>query len=260
MDTVTETEPRQAYLVKSGTFEGPLEHLLSLVESRKLFINEVSLAQVTNDYLAYIKTLPKYHMEELTGFIIVAATLILIKSRSLLPGLELTPEEKENITDLETRLILYQKAKEVGETLKKIYGKKRVHLGVRRLGSHPIWSPDKNVEKNILFNIARELLQKLPEEKEPNPEVKIRKVMSIDDMISSLTDRISNQLSMSFREFSKHPGAEDEKDQRVHTIISFLALLELIREGIIDALQESTASDITISKLTLEPDPNPTTL
>jgi segregation and condensation protein A len=252
MDTVSESQPRGAYLVRSGTFEGPLEHLLTLVESRKLFINEVSLAQVTNDYLAYIKTLPKYHMEELTGFIIVAATLILIKSRSLLPGLELTPEEKENITDLETRLIMYQKAKEVGETLKKIYGKKKIHLGVRRLGSHPIWSPDKNVEKNILYNIARELLQKLPVESEPAPEVKIRKVMSIDEMIASLTDRITSHMSMSFREFSKHPDPEDARHQKVHTIVSFLALLELVREGILDALQDNPDSDITISKLTNE--------
>lgn len=191
-------------------------------------------------------------MEELTGFIIVAATLILIKSRSLLPGLELTPEEKENITDLETRLILYQKAKELGEVLRGIYGKKRVHLGVRRLGSHPIWSPDKNVEKNILYMIAQELVQKIPQEKEPNPEVKIRKVMSIDEMIANLTDRITEHMSMSFREFSRNPNAEDEKDQRVHTIISFLALLELIREGIIDALQDEEKGDITISKLSTE--------
>jgi len=252
MDTVVETQAKQTYLVRSGTFEGPLEHLLTLVESRKLFINEVSLAQVTNDYLAYIKTLPKYHMEELTGFIIVAATLILIKSRSLLPGLELTTEEKENITDLETRLILYQKAKEVGEILRGIYGKKRVHLGMRRLGSHPIWSPDQNVEKNILYTIARELLQKIPQEVIPNAEVKIRKVMSIDEMISSLTDRITSYMSLSFKEFSKHPNPEDSKDQKVHTIISFLALLELVREGILDALQDSAEGDITISKLNNE--------
>lgn len=250
--TVEETQEKQAYLVKSGTFEGPLEHLLTLVESRKLFINEVSLAQVTNDYLAYIKTLPKYHMEELTGFIIVAATLILIKSRSLLPGLELTPEEKENITDLETRLIMYQKSKELGEVIRKIYGKNRIHLGTRRLGSHPIWSPDKNVEKNILHTIALELLQKIPDEKLENPEVKIMKVMSIDEMISDLTERITSQMSLSFKQFSKHPNPEDEKHQRVHTIISFLALLEMIREGIIDALQENTESDITISKLNHE--------
>ena len=247
MDTVT-PQTGKTYLVKSGTFEGPLEHLLTLVESRKLFINEVSLAQVTNDYLAYIKTLPKYHMEELTGFIIVAATLILIKSRSLLPGLELTPEEKENITDLETRLILYQKAKDIADTIKGLYGKRRIHVGVRRLGSHPIWSPDKNVQIPILHQLARELLQKLPVETEQAPEVKIQKVMSIDEMIASLTDRITTQMSMSFKEFSRHPEAEDAKHQKVHTIISFLALLELVREGIIDALQENTSDDITISK------------
>ena len=71
-------------------------------------------------------------------------------------------------------------------------------------------------------------------------------------MIESLTDRITTTLSMSFKEFSKRQDAQDEKEQRVHTIISFLALLELVREGIIDALQNETGEDITISKLTPE--------
>ena len=253
MDTSTLPEVESAYLVKTGTFEGPLEYLLTLVESRKLFINEISLAQVTNDYLAHVKSLPKYKMDDLTGFIVVAATLLLIKSRSLLPNLELTVEEEKNIVDLETRLALYQKSKELGEMLRGIYGKKIIHLGVRRLGSDPIWSPDPKITKQEMFRLARELLQKIPQEDTAvRPEVSIRKVMSIDEMIESLTERITTTLSMSFKEFSKRPDAQDEKEQRVHTIISFLALLELVREGIIDALQNETGEDITISKLTPE--------
>ena len=249
----TETVLDDPYIVRSGSFEGPLEYLLTLVESRKLFINEISLAQVTNDYLAHVRSLPKYGMNDLTGFIVVAATLILIKSRSLLPNLELTTEEEENIADLETRLALYQKAKDLGETLKAMYGKQRILLGARHLGSDPIWSPDQRITRDLIHTLALELLRKAPvEEIEIKPEVTLKKVMSIDEMIEDLTNRITKSISMSFKEFSRNPEAEDDKEQKVHTIISFLALLELVREGIIDALQSNVFEDITISKITNE--------
>ena len=251
MDTDTPIATQDIYLVKTATFEGPLEHLLTLVESRKLFINEVSLAQVTNDYLAYIRTLPKHSLEDVTGFIIVAATLILIKSRSLLPNLELTVEEEKNIEDLETRLALYQKAKEMGEGIKKLYGVSRIHLGQRKLGSDPIWSPSRNITASNLQMLARELLHKQPVEVAPHPQVRVQKVMSIDEMITHLTERIANHITLSFREISSKTDG-DSQEQKVHVIISFLAILELVREGILDALQTETFSDITINKVTHE--------
>ena len=108
MDPVnTETATALPYSVKTSAFEGPLELLLNLVESRKLFINEISLASVTDDFLAYARSLPKNDLTELTSFLSIAATLILVKSRSLLPGFIVTKEEEKDITDLETRLALY---------------------------------------------------------------------------------------------------------------------------------------------------------
>ena len=85
-----ETRAVSEYRVKTGSFEGPLELLLNLVESRKLFINEISLAGVTDDFLSYARALPKNDLAELTSFLSVAATLILVKSRSLLPGFIVT--------------------------------------------------------------------------------------------------------------------------------------------------------------------------
>jgi len=79
-----------SYTVKSGSFEGPLDLLLNLVESKKLYINEISLASVTDDFLVYSRSLPKTDLTELTSFLSIAATLILIKSRSLLPGFIVT--------------------------------------------------------------------------------------------------------------------------------------------------------------------------
>src|SRR5665647_1776763 len=106
------TETISEYKIKQGTFEGPLELLLSLIEDKKLFVNEISLAEVTNEYISYIKSLSDVssdkHIADVSYFILIAATLILIKSKSLLPDLSLTEDEEEKISDLEARLRLYK--------------------------------------------------------------------------------------------------------------------------------------------------------
>ena len=91
------------YKVKTENFEGPLELLLSLIEQKKLFVNEVSLASVTEDYISYVKSFSNIptskQIADISYFIMIAATLILIKSKSLLPNLNLTTEEE---TETET--------------------------------------------------------------------------------------------------------------------------------------------------------------
>jgi segregation and condensation protein A len=114
----------EKYVVKAGSFEGPLEVLLDLIEARKLFINEISLASVTNEYLSYVRTLGGKNLPDATDFVVVAATLVLIKSRSLLPNLELTVDEKEKIIDLEARLKMYALVREIGEDIKTRFGKR----------------------------------------------------------------------------------------------------------------------------------------
>ena len=80
----------ESYSIKTTGFEGPFGLLLELVEKRKLFINDVSLAEVTEDYLKYINNLGTLHPSEASSFLVVASTLLLIKSKSLLPNLALT--------------------------------------------------------------------------------------------------------------------------------------------------------------------------
>ncbi len=250
--TSSETEIEQtAYVVKAASFEGPLEHLLNLVESRKLFINEVSLAQVTNDYLEYVRALPKFNLGDITGFVVIAATLILIKSRSLLPNLELTPDEKENIVDLETRLKLYQRAKDLGDLIRGMYGKTKIHLGIRRMPSDPIFSPDQSISVSSMHELAYGIIDRIPKEVAAAPEVRIEKIMSIEEMIDSLVERVTSQISTTFSEFTKQHGSSNARVAKVHTIVSFLALLELVREGIVDVLQQEMFSDMTINKITV---------
>src|ERR1041384_5079208 len=106
------------YTVKTSVFEGPLDLLLDLVTKRKLFVNDVSLAQVTDDFIKYLEEHEEFPMGESAEFILVASTLMLIKSRSLLPMIKLTEEEEESIHELEDRLTLYAKYKDLAQGLK----------------------------------------------------------------------------------------------------------------------------------------------
>ncbi len=238
-----------SYTVKAGTFEGPLDLLLSLIESRKLFVNEVSLATVTNDYITYVKNLENGALSDIANFIVIAATLVLIKSRSLLPNIDLTIDEKEKIVDLENRLRLYQMVKDIGIELTRTYGKKVLFHSPERSIETPLFVPSPLLTSENLKTTLGELLSRLPKP-EPVPEVTMRKVVSIEHMITSLTDRITKSMKFSFNEFSSIDSPQEYREKKVYVIVTFLAMLELVRQGIVDVLQEGQFSDIEISKLT----------
>lgn len=239
------------YTVKTSSFEGPLELLLNLVESRKLFINEISLASVTDDYLAYARSISKDDLTELTSFLSVAATLILIKSRSLLPGFIVTKEEEKDIVDLETRLALYAMIREIGADLSEKYGKTVIHLPPERDFETSVFAPDPKLTTNMLLACAWETLNKVPKE-EVLPEVKVRKIISIDEMLTSLTERITGAMRLSFRDWQKSVVGEDREAVKSNMIVSFLAMLELVRQGMMDALQNTEFEDIELIGITKE--------
>src|SRR3984957_19238454 len=95
------------FQLATDSFQGPLEALLDLIEERKMPISEVSLSHVCDAYLAYVEKLPELPLGETAQFILVASTLLLIKSRTLLPSLELSADERESVEELERRLARY---------------------------------------------------------------------------------------------------------------------------------------------------------
>ncbi len=240
------------YHVRTPSFEGPLAVLLSLVENRKLFVNEVSLADVTAEYILYVKNLGEEHHERqianMSSFVLVAATLILIKSRSLLPNLELTVDEEDKIKDLEHRLRLYQVIKNASLEVKNLYGSRIIFFPRDRIWSEPLFAPDPSMTLVSVATAIQDVLHHVPKKEEALPEIEIKKVIRIDEMISGLTDRIERAMNLSFREFAKSHGSENQTEARVHVIVSFLAMLELVREGLIDVIQNNSFEDIHINK------------
>jgi segregation and condensation protein A len=215
------------------------------VEERKLFINEISLAQVTEDYLKYISALKNAKLPEISSFIVVAATLILIKSKSLMPSLDLTDEEKGDIKNLEERLRLYELFNKLGLNIKNAFGEQIIFAPLERKNDVLIFLPDEQITRENMMAFAKGALGRMPK-KTFMPEVEVKKVISIEEMIDKLTERIKNSLKFNFKEFA---GKASTPEEKIFMIVGFLAMLELMRQGILNAAQEGNSADIIIEKL-----------
>ncbi len=226
------------FTVKTQSFEGPLDLLLDLIEKRKLFINDVSLAKVADDFVAHIKQFDNMPMAESAHFILVASTLLLIKSKSLLPDLNITEDEKADMNDLETRLKIYQRIKEASKRVNEIFGADMIFEQSQSRPMQPVFVPNPEFTLEKARMTLADLINRLPK-KEKLPQVVVQKVISLEEMIGTLTTRITSHLRMSFKDFTK-----DHKENRVNVIVSFLAMLELVKQGIMHVSQESTYGDI----------------
>ena len=224
------------YTVKTDVFEGPLDLLLELVTKRKLFVNDVSLAEVTDDFIRYLDKHEEFPIGESAEFIVVASTLMLIKSRSLLPMINLTDEEEESIHDLEDRLALYAKVKELANGLKNIFGKQIIFEKTPNKNPIIVFSPDSKTDTDNLLLALERVIESLPK-KEVIPKVVVRKVISLEEMIERLAERISRASKINFKEFHNTKGRMTY-EKKVSIIIGFLAMLELVKRGAIRVTQE----------------------
>lgn len=233
--------------VKTDIFEGPLDLLLELIEKRKLLINDVSLASVCDEYIAHISNQAEMPVGETAEFVALAATLLLIKSRSLLPTLELSPDESRDIKELEYRLAVYQIIKESTRGLTEAGKRPYLHEGSAP-AEEPIFLFDASISLTSLRTAAQALIDGFP--KAPMlPKVAVKKIVSLEEMIEKMASRVSNAFRMSFKEFSgmgNPPAGGIDPQVKHEVIVSFLALLELVKQGIIKANQGEHFSDITL--------------
>lgn len=227
----------EIYKVKTSVFEGSLELLLNLIEKRKLLINEISLAEVADDFIAYVKGLDKFPVAESANFILVASTLVLIKSKSLLPELDLTEEEVGGVAELERRLKIYQQTRQSSRQVGALFGKNPIFLPIPPARS-PVFSPDSRLSISFVTELIGEILKNLPKPEKLARAV-VEKVISLEETIEHLTQRVSACLKMSFREFAKIG-----KEKKTNVIVGFLAMLELVKQGVIAVTQNENFGDI----------------
>jgi segregation and condensation protein A len=236
MDTVF---PKTGFSIKTDSYQGPFEIVLDLIEARKLLVNDLALANITEDYIQHVRAQEAFPVEETANFIQIAATLLLIKSKSLIPDLALTEEENADIDDLKRRLEAYEKVREATRELGRIFGKSlMLPAGVR--APEPFFAPSRDLSKDALTTAlarvlaAREVVEELP-------EARVKPMISIEEIMDQLAKRVQGALTLSFKDFA------DDKKEKVEVIVSFLALLELVKQGAVAAEQYETHGDIRIS-------------
>jgi segregation and condensation protein A len=188
---------KEHYIVKTEIFEGPLDLLLSLIEKRKLLINDISLAKITDDYINFVKDNENaYTIKDRAQFILVASTLLLIKSKSILPTLDLTEEEQDSIEDLELRLKIYKKIKDVEPFVSAQFGKNiSFYKQETKRGDQSVFAPNPKITAQNLFGLVAGVIKNLPKT-EVRPKAVIQKVISLEEMMEDLAKRITENIKM----------------------------------------------------------------
>jgi segregation and condensation protein A len=234
------------FKIKTEEFEGPLDLLLGLVEKRKFFINDISLSRVTDEFIEHVNSLPNSSIENRANFIVVASTLLLVKSKSLLPTLDLSSEEEESIDDLERRLKLLQKYRDLIPAIKDKFGDTVTYEKSVSTKIESLFAPHDSVTPQSLFEGIQRVILALPK-KEKLEKAVLKNIVSLEKTIETLTERVTSTLRMSFSDFSKKfskNNSQNDAEIRVNVIVSFLAMLELAKQGIISVEQEDSFGDI----------------
>ncbi len=250
------------YTIKTEQFEGPLDVLLNLIEKRKLLINQISLAEVTEEFIRFAERLTNSSgLRQKSSFVAIASILLLIKAKSLLPVLEVTEEEQEDIADLEKRLRLLELMRAVGKVVGVQYGVRRIFQQGNFRNDIRVFAPSKDVSVESLFAGIKQALTSVPKKEVELPKVKVRQVKSLEEMMHDLESRIQSAFKMTFTTFAKAQQEVDtsklspeevvevKRVAKQHVVVSFLALLELVKQNTLIAEQTENFAEIDITNI-----------
>jgi segregation and condensation protein A len=228
--------------VKLQQFEGPLDLLLSLIEQRQLDITQIALAEVTEQFLQYLKQLQNIEPTTLADYLSIAAKLLVIKSKAILPSLEVETEEEDAGFDLEGRLILYKQFKEVAKYLKTLDNKRKQSFTRSVTFEQKItFYPDPGITTKELHGAILAVLSGL-KELDNLPKAKLKEAISIQEKIDHLQFSLGQSIETKLSDVIKTAKNKDE------VIVTFLALLELIKQKIFVADQEALFADVVIRR------------
>lgn len=230
------------YQIVTPVYQGPLDLLLQLIENAELDITSLALAQVTDQYLKHLEELEDLPADEISAFLVIAAKLIQIKSEALLPKQSSVRDDEEDIGDeLARQLIAYKRYREIANILAE-----RKDLGFQtfiRLSSPAVDVKDTldlaGFGVDQLFELASGIFAKEIERQSISTVVERPKV-TIKDKINQISNLFQSSDQLSFREI-----LGDQFD-RLDVVISFLAILELIKGNFVKVVQDGIFTDIQI--------------
>ena len=229
------------YTIATAVYEGPLDLLLQLIERAELDITKLSLAQVTDQYLEYIHNLPELAADEVSAFLVIAAKLLQIKSEALLPRPPIRePGEEDPGEALARQLIIYKRYREIAGILYQ-----REEAGLRtylRVAPPPKLEGTFDLTGISIEDIAaaaQEIFTDLSRADALKTVVPPSRV-TIREKISLITDSLRHQKYVSFRSLINH------ENSRLEIVVTFLAVLELIKRHLVRVSQDGLFGDISL--------------
>lgn len=231
------------FTIQTDTFQGPMDLLLNLIEEHKLHISKVSLAEVADEYIEYVQQQENIPTAHMAHFVLVASTLVLIKSKALLPTLELTKEEETEVSELEYRLKVYKLIKEASQILNKRFGKQMLFMHEEHAQNEDVFIPDETITSTTIRQAVANIIQEFPVAPALTRTV-VENVMSLEDMIEQLHSRVKKAMKLHFSDMVQR--GDTSREQKMNIATTFLALLELVKQQQVAVSQNGAFTDIEI--------------
>ena len=230
------------YQIKLEQFSGPLDLLLSLIQEQQLDISQVSLAKVTDQYLAYLDEHKDLPAHDLADFLTVATKLLVIKSKTLLP--QLADDEEDSAEQFEAQLRMYKEYLEASKKIEAILAENNYTFTRERLpvDFRPKFSPPPKLAVSDLTSVFEEIIKRI-EYITQLPEKIMQRIVSLKEMVGDIRSALLKAQKISFRDVLAK--AKNKSD----AVVCFMALLELIRSGEAAVNQKGIFDEIEVERI-----------
>ena len=246
MPTILTLESKK-YSIKIENFEGPLDLLIYLIEKNKMDIYDINLAEITDQYIEYLNKMEEMNLEIASEFLIMASTLLYLKSKKLLPKQE---EESEELTEEELirRIIEYKKYKEITKIFKEKYS---IFSNIIEKNQEEIKLPKRNLEKNygkdIIPKVYKVLVERTNQRLNKNAK-NIEKIALVENY--TVASKVKEMFKVLVKQkrfvFNKMFSIKQKNKQEVVT--AFSGLLELSRRNKVQTSQDEIYGDIVVER------------
>ncbi|MBT4277406.1 segregation/condensation protein A [Candidatus Falkowbacteria bacterium] len=225
--------------VKFDQFEGPLDLLLKLIKNEKLDITQISLVHITDQYLSYVGKIEKIAPQEVADFLLVAAKLLHLKSKVLLPEIE----DEEDEEDFLKQIKIYKEYLDASKKINKILNKKRFLFSRNsNIKKQVFFSPPKMITTEKIKEVFNDFLARFIKDVDNIEEDKITRRISIQDKIKEINHLIKNKKQFILNYIFNSSTPKEEK------VVSFLAVLEIVRKGEVLVGQKELFSEIVVAR------------
>ena len=234
------------YSIKIDNFEGPLDLLIYLIEKNKMKINEINLTEITDQYIEYLNEMEQLDLEIASEFLVMASTLLYLKSKNLLPKQEIEEELTEE--ELIRKIIEYKKYKEISKVLKENYSQyskrickqqEKIELPKRKL--------QEEYEKDLIPNLYKQIVERTSVRLNKNAK-NIEKIALVENYTVASKVKEMFKVLIKQKKFIFNKMFSLNKHNKQEIVTAFSGLLELSRRDKVKTSQEELFGDILVEK------------